>query len=229
MNKRIVLCEYDQILIGKKKSFAPTYFPFNDEQNEKLALDVFKYAVENYLEWTPEETKMYLNADIIKQMKLNFVTRFIRFPAELDPKKDFFYIAHLMYPDKIKYNTKELILNVYKKVLDGTLCKFPKEYKEGARGFMCAGVCFQYMLEQYFQFSGIEELYEYFASSNGMKALKQYRLASMCSEMFESPLDYLHESLPNRQKNEFLYRRYKFEASNAAQVKQLKKENEYIL
>ena len=229
MDKRLLFYEYEQILTGKKNSFASTYFPYNADQNERLALEIFKYAIEKYLNWTPDETRLFLNAEIIKQMKLDSITRFLRFPPELDPKKDYFYIAHLMYPNIIRYNSKELILNVYKKVLNGTLCKFPKEYMSGTRGLMCAGICFQYMLEQYFQFSCIEELYSYFASLEGWKALKKYRLSSVCNLMFDSPLDYLNESLNEKQRNEFLYRYYKFDEANSCQIKKMKKDGVYIL
>lgn len=229
MDKRMVLYEYEQILLGKKKSFSSTYFPYNPEQNERLALEVFRHAVEVYLNWSPTEVQMYLNGDVIKQMKLDSIVRYLRFPLELDPKKDYFYIAHLLYPNIIHYNAKELILNVYKRVLNGTLCKFPQDYMAGTRGFMCAAICFQYMLERFMQFSCIEDLYAFFASPEGSRALKKYRLSAICNLMFGSPLDYLHESLNSKQKNEFLYRYHKFSGANANQIKRLKKNNSYIL
>lgn len=228
MEFKLVIYEYEQILTGKKNSFSAAFFPFNDENNERRALAILKYAIEKYLEWSPEEVKLYLNANIIKLMKLDSVMRFIRFPPELNPKKDYFYIAHKLYPNRIPYNESELVINVYKRVLSGELCKFPKEYRADTSGFMRVKICFQYMLEQFMQFSSINEMYDFFSSSEGTKALKEYKLYSICCEMFESPLEYLHESLPIKQRSEFLYRLYKFNEANASQKRQMKKEGTFV-
>ena len=222
-----LMFEYELILLGKKNSFSPYFFNYNAEFNEKMALQVFKYAIEGFLKWTPKEAELYLNENIINLMKLDSIVRFIRFPAELDPNKDFFYIVHLLYPNVVKFNSRELILKTYKDVLSGKLYKFPKEYLSGSMGVTRACICFQYMVSQFLPFNNIEEMYKFFSTTNGVKALKKYRLYAICTDIFDYPIDFLHESLSNKQKNEFFYHYYKFNTTNREQITELKKRGLY--
>ena len=223
MQQKEILYEYELILIGKKNSFTPYFFSFAPEYNERVALDVFKYASEVYLSWSPKEAATYLTMDIIRIMKLDTIIKYIRFPPELTVERDLFYIAYLLYPKQVPFNEKELVLRTYKEVLSGKLYKFPKEYLSDSLGMMRACVCFQYMVSQYLSFRNIEEMYEHFSSSKGTKDLKKYRLYAICTDMFEYPLDFLHEALPAHQKNEFLYHYYRFNFKNREQISNFKK------
>ena len=120
-------------------------------------------------------------------------------------------------------------MRTYKEVLDGKLYKFPKEYLSGSMGVLRACVCFQYMVSQYLPFNNIEEMYNFFSTTNGIKALKRYRLYAICTEIFDYPIDYLHEALSERQKNEFFYHYYKFATTNREQITEMKKHGTYIL
>lgn len=222
-----LMFEYELILLGKKNSFAPYFFNYNAEYNERNALEVIRYAIEDFLGWSPQEAKIYLNGEIVKLMKLDTIVRFVRFPAELDPEKDLFYLAHLLYPRQINFNGRELILRTYKEVLDGVLYKFPKEYLSGSMGVTRACICFQYMIQQFLPFNNIEEMYKFFSTTNGVKALKKYRLYAICTDIFDYPIDFLHESLSRKQKNEFFYHYYKFNITNREQITELKKRKLY--
>lgn len=219
-----VLYEYELILLCKKNSFSPYFFNFSPEYNERMALDVFRYAIEYYLNWSPKEASIYLDKDVLDMMKLTQILKFIRFPCELDPNRDFFYIAHLLYPKIIHFDEKELILRTYKEVLSGKLYKFPKEYLSDSMGMTRACICLQYMISQYLQFSSIEDMYHFFSTSEGTKTLKKYRLYAICTDMFEYPIDFLHESLSTKQKNEFFYRLNRFYLKNKEQLNKIKKE-----
>ena len=228
-NRFPLMFEYDLILLGKKNTFSPFFFNYNKEQNKRMALYVFKYAIEKYLKWSPEEAATYLNYEVVKFMKLDGLLRYIEFPAELDKHVDLFYIAHLLYPGRIKFDKKELILRTYKEVLDQKLYKFPKEYLSGSMGVIRACVCFQYMVSQFLPFNNIEEMYNFFSSTNGVKALKKYRLYAICTDIFDYPIDYLHEALSENQKNEFFYHYYKFVTTNREQITEMKKKGTYII
>ena len=224
-----LMFEYDLILVGKKNTFSPFFFNYSKEQNKRVALSVFKYAIEKYLKWSAEEASIYLTYEVVQFMKLDGLLKYIEFPAELDSKKDMFYIAHLLYPNKVKFDKKELILRTYKEVLSGKLYKFPKEYLSGSMGVIRACVCFQYMVNQFLPFNSIEEMYNFFSSTNGIKALKKYRLYAICTDIFDYPIDYLHEALSNNQKNEFFYHYYKFSTTNREQITEMKKHGTYII
>lgn len=228
-NKFPLMFEYDLILVGKKNSFSPFFFNYNNEHNQIAALFIFQYAIEKYLKWTAEEARVYFTYEVAKLMKLDGIIRYIQFPAELDPKVDLFYIIHLIYPKKVKYDKKDLILRTYKEVLSGRLYKFPKEYLSGSMGVIRACVCFQYMVTQYLPFNNIEEMYKFFSSTNGIKALKKYRLYAICTDIFDYPIDYLHEALNSKQKNEFYYHYYKFMTTNREQITEMRKKNTFIV
>lgn len=220
---RGLIQNYEMVLLGNEKNISSHFFRYQDEYNEKMALQVFKHTIEYYLRWTPEKTAESLNYNVIELMKLDGILKYLRFPPEVDIKKDFFYIAHMLYPYKIKFNQKKLMLEVYKKVLRRELIKFPKEFMTGSIGVVRACVCFQYMMEQYLHFSSIESAYRFFYSPNGAKALRKYRLFSVCRDMFESPVEFLHKSLPDGQKDEFLYNYYSFKLINEKEKKELAK------
>lgn len=212
------------ILLGKKTVFSPYFFSFSADHNERIALDVFQYAIEVYLRWSPEEAGTYLTMDVVKLLKLDSILKYIRFPAELTIERDLFYIAHLLYPKRVPFDEKELILRTYKEVLGGQLYKFPKEYLSDSLGMMRACICFQYMCSKYLSFTSVEQMYAHFSTSQGTKDLKKYRLYAICVDMFELPLDFLHESLSIRQKNEFFYHYYRFSLKNREQLNRIKKQ-----
>lgn len=221
---RDILYEYDEYLLGNISSFSRHFFNSTDRETEENVLLIFKYAIEDILQWTPIEARDYLTEDVIKRLKLDKLIKKVKFPGELNPHTDYFYITHLLYPNVVKFNERELILKTYKEVLAGKLYKFPKEYLDGAKGVMRICVCFQYMIAQYLSFSSIKEIYEFFTTPAGSKALKKYRLYPVCIDKFEFQIDFLHQSLPNVQKDEFWYNYYRFQLKKAKLLKKEKQE-----
>lgn len=222
VDRKILYYEYEQVLLGKKTSMPSYYFKYTDDNSENHALCIIRYAVENYLRWTPEQLKNNFTKEIAAQLKLESLIKYVHFPPELDPERDYFYIAYAIYPERLKLDLKTLVLTTYKNVLNGDLAKFPKQYLSGTQGMMRACICFQYMISQYFVFNDVKEMYHFFSTSAASKALKQYRLNNICNEMFEHPIDYLHESLPNVQKDEFWYHYYRFKLFRGMQKKRMK-------
>lgn len=223
IDEQTLFYEYEQILIGNKPSFAPYFFKYGENTSQHYALLIIKFAVEKYLKWDPFDMLNHFTKDIAIQMKLEPLMKYIEFPVEVDKEKDYYVLASMIYPYIIKIDTKELVLRTYKDVLNEKICKFPKEYLSGADGIIRAGICLQYMLNQYFSFKDTRELYSFFIDTKGIKALKEYRLNNISSEMFELPIDYLHESLPDFQKDEFWYHYYKFITMNKLYEKQERK------
>jgi hypothetical protein len=191
-------------------------------------LEIFRYAVEVYLRWTPEQVRDHLSWDTIYRMKLEPFMKYIRFPAETDETKDLFVIAHKLYPNRIRLDAREMTLIVYKRILSGELYKFPKGFFNGNKGLNRALICFQYMLIDYSGFQSIEDMYSYFACSKGTKLLKDYKLNAISTSMFRYNIDYLHEALPSSMKNEYFYKFYRFKITNNEQIRKLKKAGEFI-
>ena len=223
MDKQILLYEYEQVLLGNKTAIPPYYFKYGDDTSKNYALYIIKFAVEKYLRWDPQDMKDHFTKEIAIQMKLEQLMKYIDFPPELNRDTDYYYLATYLYPNSVKIDIKELVLRTYKDVLSGNLCKFPKEYLSGTQGMMRAGICLQYMINQHLTFHTVKDMYKYFSEPTGAKILKEYRLNNICNEIYEHPIDYLHESLPERQKDEFWYHYYRFKVYNALQLKKLKK------
>lgn len=224
-----LIYEYEMILIGKKNSFSGYFFNDTSEKNEAKALYVIDFAIKTYLGWTPREAIDLLTENVLKVMKLDLLTKYIIFPPEMNEKDDMYIITGKLYPKLVKVNSKEITLKVYKRVLEKDLYKFPKEYLSGdQQGKNRAIICFQYMLAQFTNFNSVQDMYKFFASSNGPKLLKKYRLNVACVSTYEHPIDFLHTALPSNIRSEFWYRYYKFKIVNNEQIRELKKDGKFI-
>ena len=213
--REVLLHEYEQVLLGNKTAVSSYYFKFGENPAETYALMIIKFAVESYLGWDPFTFRDFYSKEISEQLKLEPLMKYIEYPPELDKTVDYFYLSAMIYPEVISFSPDTLILKTYKNILEGKLKKFPKEYLAGSRGMMRAGICLQYMLNNFLSFSTTKDIYEFFSKPEGLKKLKEYRLAPICAEMFDYPIDYLHESLPEDQKDEFYYHYYKFRMINS--------------
>ena len=64
-----LMYEYELILLGKKNSFAPYFFNYNAEYNEKNALVVIRYAIEDFSFAFPHINESYLSYYIISKVE----------------------------------------------------------------------------------------------------------------------------------------------------------------
>jgi len=216
-----VITEYEDMLVGNRKMISNYYFTYNAAGNMKLALKVMKYAFDTYLHWTPTQLRDCLTYEVIERLRLQQLLRYVIFPVELDSTEDLFYVAWQLYPKTVHFTERDLILRIYKNLLEKKKPKFPKKFFDGTCGSLRAQVCLRYMIEQFLPFNSTDELYDYFASPKCLKALRQNRLSSICTDLFETPLEYLHKSLPKEQQNQFLYYFYDFTLRRAEQKKAL--------
>lgn len=210
MTEREIKSEYENILLRKKKNYSSSLFNSSDENNEKTALVIMRYAFESFLQWTPQDIKNCINWEILQTMKLDTLIKHIKFPGELTPRTDLDYIAHLLYPNIIHFDSKEKTLRIYKNVLSKKVYRYPREFWEGPEGEARARFCLRYMLQNCMVFHNVEEIYKAFSGREGIKILKDYQLYVPCELIFGSPVDYLHVTLSQSQKDEFLYHYYKF-------------------
>lgn len=221
--------EYEQILTGQRTSISNFYFSNGEEMSEQNALMVVRYAMEYFLRWSPDDIYNHFDANVIERMKLKCVMGHIRYPIELDPKQDYYYIAALLYPYRYKMGLKELTLKTYKDVLSGKRAKFPKEYLVESQGMLRACICLQYMITQYLKFSSVQEMYQFFGEREGIRTLKKYHLFAICNDFFPTPIDFLHMSLSTAQKNDFYFSYYKFQKENGVQIRRMKKYKTFIM
>lgn len=206
-----LLDEYDQILLGNRRKYSSLYFSFANNVNELMALTVFRYAIERYLKWTPVQAYNMLTFDVVNQMHLApLLTQIHSFPAELNKRKDCWYIVHRLYPHIIPLNKRALITSLMSRVIDGR-AKFPDDYFFSEDGEFRACVCLQHILGRVLIFKDIESMYAFFSNTQAAnKSLQQYNLLNAYKMFFDTPLEFLHMALPEHQKNEFYYEYYSF-------------------
>lgn len=223
-----VLYEYQAVLLGKKTSMSTFFFNQTALQNEKTALDLIRYVVEKHLKWTPEQMRDCFTWETVKLMKLESIIKYVIFPPEADVKTDLFIIAGKLYPDRVKINTREMTLLVYKKIISRDQYKFPKGFFDGNEGRYKALLCLQYMLNQYTSFKSVEEMYRVFSTPKASKLLKKYKLQAVRVAMYEYAIDYLHDALPEGVKSEYYYRFYRFKIVNKKLKRAMESENSVV-
>lgn len=204
MNNIGLLMEYEDILLGKRKDFSSEYI--GKATASKEMKELLTYVYEDLLKWSPETIKIHNTPALTEALHLSRPIKKIDFPIGLDPSEDVFYVAHFLYPDKIHYSKKALVLRIYEKVLQGALAKYPKKFFSDAEGELNLNICFQYAVAQKLSIRSIEELYEYFSDRDkGITFLKKTNLYSAFADFYEYPIDILHESLPSFQQNLLCY------------------------
>ena len=198
--------EYNNIMLDKQKRFTN-----HSALNQDVVLEIMRYAFDYYLNWDPYDVRDNLNAEILDKLKLTRFMKYVEFPYELEKTRDFFYIAHLCYPNVIKYSIRDAVLRVYRKVLSGEEKGFFKNFFSDEFAEARAEICLQEMISKTMSFKSVRDMYKQFSEPEILKKLNNAMLLRPCQQLFITPLDYLHESLPDKWKNDFWYHYYQFE------------------
>lgn len=209
MITRELIYEYERMLLGAKKELS-AYFTINDYCKEDMAIDLIRYAVKTYLGWDSEKAANCLTLEHLKLLKLDMMINFFNPPPEIVLPDDFFYVISKLYPNKVELNLRELTVNVYKKILSGKMPRFPKGFFDAGKGVLRAIYCLQYAINQNLLFTSVEEGYKYFASMNANKFLKSQKLSAPMASIFNTPIEYYHETLDSDSQSEYLLEYYKF-------------------
>ena len=206
VDAKYYLREYDEVLMGKRKTYSASCM--NKSQGPRISADMLHYIFSYYLRWTPEQVRDCLTPEIVKAMRLESLINRIPAPPEIDRETDLYFIAWHIYPHTVNISKAELVVKVYMDVLSGRASKFPKNYFDGNDGYVRARLLFLIMVREYLSFESQEAMYAHFASDIGRRAIQQYKLNVPLRELYSSPLDYLHDALPQQQRSEELYVRY---------------------
>lgn len=200
---------YDNIIIGKQNNYSKTLFGTDKVMCQKNALEIIRYAFTKYLRWQPEYISKHMTKELMEKLHLQYLMRYIEYPLEYDKSKDYFYLVSLVF-ESHKMSFRETTIHTYEAVQSGDITKFPKSYFVGSEGIVRAGICLQYMISNHVLVSSINELYHLFSNDQGLALLKKYKLFFAFKENFETPVDFLHFSLPAKEKNNLYLYYYKF-------------------
>ena len=178
----------------------------------RLALELFRYAVESRLQWSPSEMRDYLSMEIVTLLCLRPVLRYIRFPSGMVPERSLFYIAWQLYPRTKNKTVSDVDMETYQMFLDGRLYKMPKDFFSGDKGFSRAKNCLIYAVNTklHFPSDDLFSLYEFFATNECVTFLGEMKLMKVCRSLRMTPLEYLHSALKETQRSEVLFHYFSF-------------------
>ena len=205
-----IFLDYENTLIGRQKELNSNNFygPEPGGANQKKALTLIRYVIENILNWDMEEAVRKFDYYMIKLMKLERVALYIKRPDEIE-YNDTRYILSLLYPQRVKMNPQQLIEDTYQKVIEGKE-QFPRDYFTGTNGFYRFCTCLQYLISNYKSFSSIDEIYRFFTAPAGKRFLFEYRLRVPASQLEIDILDSIHVVTSNLENADMYYAYYSF-------------------
>ena len=180
------------------------------DAKQKEALAIVRYAVTELLEWTPQDAMDSMNEEIMEQLRLDKIITYIRYPKDLSKKKDFNWMIHLAFPNETRYDVGEQVLKLYQRVKSGELKRFPKRVFEGDNGAQKLAILLKDFISKNLVAKSVAELYEIFGdSAKGNVLMHDAKLFYAYHELYDTPLEYLHESLGSS-RDEFLYSYYQY-------------------
>lgn len=210
---REIVNAYDELFIGITDRLPIVFFTDATPKNShNIALKMFKYAIETRLNWSPTEVRDYLTMDIINDLKLSPVFRYIIFPQGLVPEHSLFYIAWLLYPQTKNKRMCDVDMETYHKFLNGTIIRLPKFYYTGENGLIRAYNCLIDRINYLRPFSGYNdfEKYEFFFTKDCVNFLCASRLLRVCFLLDITPAEYFSSSLNTEQKKFSLFSYFLF-------------------
>lgn len=208
VDARFYLKEYDEVLTGNRTNYSSACMSRNN--GSRMIAEILDYIFSYYLHWTPIQVRDCLTPEIVDAMKLEAFIKRIPCPPEVLPRKgELYYVAWYIYPFTRNASRVELVAKVYMDVLNERITKFPKGYFDGNDGYSRARILFLTMIREFMSFTSQEEMYAFFASEAGKEAIKEHKLNVPLRELYSSPLDYLHDSLGEKQGSNALYQKYR--------------------
>lgn len=217
--------DYENMLIGASKDIGLYNF-YGAEPggaNQQRAIACIKYALENVLGWDVEESVKKFDTYMIHILKLERIVDFIRYPDEV-PDRDPRYILSLVYPERVRLNLYQLVIETYKGVLEHEY-QFPREYFAGANGFYRYCICLQYLIENYHPVTSLDELYSFITSSKGRRFLSKYRLKIPAEQLEIKPIDCIHELTKEEPFSRLYYTFYRFDQEYSLLLRKESKRN----
>ena len=206
-----VISEYENMLIGKRKSIDPYYFAHRSpDANERTTLMLIRYVCETYLQWSPQKMRISLTMDVLKKWRLHYLLRHVRFRPEVDPEEDLGHIASMIYPDIIRVDDREICISVYERLLRGDIKKFPKDFFSGREGMNRVSFCLKYAIDNSQNFTSVDEMYRFFGTNECLKFLRESRLAVHIKELFDAPITAFYRLTNGEQDDPFLFNVYRF-------------------
>ena len=205
--EKLLIYLYDDYLLNDNP--IPPYYLSPAQVNESVLI-IMRYAFEKLVRWTPREVMENMDAEIIEKLKLKDLINRLEIPQYYE-HDDYYYYAHMMYPEEKFLDEESMIRKHYEDILSGKIQRFPRGFIEGDEGEKRISICFRYILEKE-GFKSIDDIYYYFSTAEGNKLLKRYNLDIAKRNHYEKTIDFVHATLSESQRNYDLYHYLRFKS-----------------
>ena len=202
---------YQDWILDRSNDFL-TYFAKGsivDTENE--AKSVLKYVVEDILGWTPQQMLNGLNKDVVSAFKLEPVLSAFILP-EYAKTTDYELYAALLYPKVIDQSPETMtVIRRYRESLDpSSRKKLPHGFfDEGPDGLERLRICLGYLISSSDEIVSIEDAYALFGGPRFREFSRRHnRIEEVISRHWQSPLDALHDVLPDSEESDLWYHVY---------------------
>lgn len=204
---------YEGYLLGKN----PLTMPGTSKQEKfNNAKEVIRYAFSELLGWSPEDSVYHVSKNLLDRLHLTeYIENYFIYPDDLVRNMDYDYILAICFSLPVDYRFQ--LLKHKRLVKLGIEPKFKKELFNGNLGRARAAyllmdvISTSVALPQDGMETETEKLYARFADTAGItKILRREGLYHVCTRLYNSPLEFLHYSLPPEKQDDLLFAVYEF-------------------
>lgn len=206
----IVLYEYTEILLGKRKNYSDNFFNEIRMNNEQNAIEFIRMATKAFLRCNNlDAARATVTPSVIKQMKLDTIINHIKRPRYVYPEDWDEYVLARVFDDK--FNTEKWIAaQLCKRISKGSLNRFPKFYMNENLGLIRSQYCLRYFISMDIPDMKIIDLYRYSTSAGFSVFLKKRLLFNVKGKLYSSPVEFMHLAINRQLREDILY--YMYEA-----------------
>ena len=195
---KVVLGEYEEMALGQRKTYSAASLP--KDASPEYCARIIKRILSIYKpEWSPTDLRDCLTPDLATSLGLWPLIKHLPCPDELNPKKDLYFVAWVLYPETRNVNEIDLVASVYQDIIHGTRQKFPKGYFYGKKGTLRAKAVFKLFMNEFviprFDLCCLRDAYELFATNEIDGLIEKCHLTAFVRDRFGLPLNFLHTCL----------------------------------
>ncbi len=215
---------FQNFMLGETNKFYWKPAEISDEEKKKRTLKIVKWVIEDLLDWTPQDALEHFGEKEIKTFKLKQLLDPF-FAKEGKGRRNYKYMLSLIYPEVIKYDASEGIIEIWDDILNNRQQRFPVNHFNGDQGRKRVFTLLDEFNKRYLPVSSTEELYKKYSESNEInKLLRNAKLYASLSPFYKYPIQLLHQMLEEvypGEEDEYLYSIYLYKnvEKNAASKK----------
>ena len=200
---------YDKFYTGRGRTIFPHKFfeGCEKQKKEKVTIELIKYVISTYLEWTPQQVKTSLTIGVLKKLKLlQSIKRFIQIPKDYDTDEHFVdFLLGRMYPcDNIVDMPTECVM-MYEMIQSGERSHFPSSWMSTVEGTKRLSVILDYMLSTMPTFRDKADLYNFIFSPLATRLLQEKKVYYYGNKLFDSSPSIYHNGMPKALRSDFHY------------------------